>query len=73
MANHKKRLIRAFKRSRAYKKETNDQAAKKILQGAGTTNCSQCPPWKHDNRVGKGSMRGKKYGKKKPKYKNKRQ
>lgn len=65
----KKRLIRAFKRSKAYKDESNDQAAKKVLQCAGTTNCQFCPPWKHDNKIGRGPA---KHGSKKPKYKNKR-
>lgn len=61
-----------MKRSSDYRKTDSDQVAKKLLQNAGQMNCKFCPPWENDNRVGKASLRGKKHGTKKPKYKNKR-
>lgn len=71
MSNTKKKIIRTYKRSADYKKADTDFEANRIIKTAGQHNCKYCPPWEHDNRVGKGSLKKKRNGKK-PKYKNKR-
>lgn len=64
----KQDMIRAVKRSKVYKEETNSTVTKKLLAKAGQHDCQICAPWDGENRV----TRKAKHGAKKPKGKIKR-
>ena len=67
MSNRKK-ILRAVRRSKEAKQESNDSVHRKMMKKAGQHRCRICPEWKGENTVDSKPKRGTK----KPRYKNKR-